>query len=144
MPFLLHHFKHCISSTNTFYFVYKNRRSLKVVSFISSKWDTRVRLLCTVLWELQHGLKKAIIHTYVTESQLSVAVTNTRHNQCIRRKDYFGSQFWRFQSVIGWPCCFRPVASIRLGVHKRAKLLSSGSGHEKRERHTLSDLKPIS
>jgi hypothetical protein len=36
------------------------------------------------------------------------------------------AQFWKFQSVIGWPCCFGPVVRqhIMAGVHSRAKRLT--------------------
>jgi hypothetical protein len=43
-------------------------------------------------------------------SWLSVTTANTWDGQLIKRKVYFGSQFWSFQSMINYPYCFGLVA----------------------------------
>lgn len=40
--------------------------------------------------------------------QISVTVTNTRHNQRRNRKDLFGSRVWRLPSTMDWPGGFGP------------------------------------
>lgn len=48
-----------------------------------------------------------LLRVHVHDNQLSIGITNTWDNQLFKRKDYFGSQMWRFQSMIGWLHRFR-------------------------------------
>lgn len=60
-------------------------------------------------------------------SHLSTAVTLTRDKQHQRRKDYFGSQFNRFQSMICfWLCCFGACGEVK---HRGRESMQGEAAH---------------
>lgn len=61
------------------------------------------------------------------------------NNHFRRKKVHFGSQFWRFQFMTGWPCCFGPVLRQHLmeGIHDRTKFFTGiWSGNKERKKKT--------
>jgi hypothetical protein len=58
---------------------------------------------------------------------------NTWDNQ--EEKVYFGSQFQKFQFMVAWPCCFRPVAAqyIMVGGTDWGRCSPNGGWEAKRE-----------
>jgi hypothetical protein len=62
--------------------------------------------------------------------RIFVIVTNTKRNNLKGGRIYFGSCFQKFQPMVSWLCCFRPVARQK---HHGGGCLSHGSQEAKRE-----------
>jgi hypothetical protein len=70
-------------------------------------------------------------------SQLSFPVNDTWDQQLIQNKGLFASQFWRFQFIISWPCCFGVwEAAYDSGSHvviKASHLMAGGKKEMKKQ-----------